>query len=190
MTFRPVEALRGGKILRWRPAEGEGLEHAVVTMESADLRVRGMVIGGDASRSWAVFYDLVLTPTFRTRSLRMSAADGRQLDLSSPEPGRWQDGEGRPAPALTGCVDVDLAGTPLTNTLPIRREPWSAGDRRTLSMVYIPFDSMIPTVDRQIYTCIHGRSFRYEAADGSFEAELDVDEDGFVTDYPGLFSRI
>ena len=43
--------------------------------------------------------------------------------------------------------------------------------------------------DRQIYTRLDEHRFRYEAADGSFTAEIAIDEDGFVTEYPGLFTR-
>jgi hypothetical protein len=35
-----------------------------------------------------------------------------------------------------------------------------------------------------------GHSVRWRAADGSFTAELPVDEDGLVMDYPCLFQRL
>jgi hypothetical protein len=35
-----------------------------------------------------------------------------------------------------------------------------------------------------------GRLYRYEAVDRSFTADLTVDEDGLVTEYPGLFVRV
>jgi hypothetical protein len=57
-------------------------------------------------------------------------------------------------------------------------------------MLYIPFDDFVPRLDRQIYTCLAPRLFRYQAAERSFEAELPVDEDGLVVDYPSLFERI
>ena len=58
-------------------------------------------------------------------------------------------------------------------------------------MLYVPFDSFVPIVDRQIYSVLEGgRRFRYEAADRSFEAVLPVDSDGLVLDYPGFFERV
>ena len=60
-----------------------------------------------------------------------------------------------------------------------------------LRMVYVPFDTFEPIVDGQTYTCIEpGRRFLYEAADRSFSAELSIDGDGLVTDYPSLFERM
>jgi uncharacterized protein len=46
-------------------------------------------------------------------------------------------------------------------------------------------------VDEQRYTCLKRHSlYRYEAVDRSFSADLPVDPDGLVTDYPGLFERV
>ena len=33
-------------------------------------------------------------------------------------------------------------------------------------------------------------AFRYEAVDGSFAADITVDADGLVVDYPSLFVRV
>ncbi len=58
-------------------------------------------------------------------------------------------------------------------------------------MAYVPFDTFKPVVDEQRYRCLEqDRLYRYEAVDRSFTADLTVDEDGLVTDYPGLFTRI
>jgi len=43
-------------------------------------------------------------------------------------------------------------------------------------------------VSEQRYTCLERGLYRFEA--GRFEAELPVDADGLVLDYPGLFRRI
>jgi len=59
-----------------------------------------------------------------------------------------------------------------------------------LRMLYVPFDTFEPFPDGQRYTMLTPRLFRYEACDRSFEAELPVDEDGIVTDYPTLFRRL
>jgi hypothetical protein len=58
-------------------------------------------------------------------------------------------------------------------------------------MVYVPFDTFTPIVDEQRYTCLKRRSlYRYEAVDRSFSADLPVNPDGLVTDYPGMFERV
>jgi hypothetical protein len=43
----------------------------------------------------------------------------------------------------------------------------------------------------QRYTALEpGALYRFESPDSGFTAELPVDEDGFVLDYPGLFRRL
>jgi uncharacterized protein len=60
-----------------------------------------------------------------------------------------------------------------------------------LKMLYVPFDTFKPIVDEQRYRCLARRSlYRYEAVDRSFSADLPVDPDGLVTDYPGMFERV
>ena len=75
--------------------------------------------------------------------------------------GHWADGSGAELPDLAGCVDVDIAVTPFTNTLPIRRLPWQPGRARDLLMVYL-----------------------------AVRRDLKVDAEGLVIDYPGFWRRV
>jgi hypothetical protein len=118
-------------------------------------------------------------------------AAGTSLHGHAREPGRWTDEQDNPLPEFDGCIDIDISATPFTNTLPIRRLPWHAGQSRDLEMLYIPFETLKPRRDRQRYTCLEpGRRFRYEGLIDGFTAEITVDEDGLVVDYPGLFQRL
>ena len=57
-------------------------------------------------------------------------------------------------------------------------------------MLYVPFDTLEAFPDGQRYTALEDdRLYRYEAIDRSFSADLPVDEDGIVLDYPSLFRR-
>jgi uncharacterized protein len=44
--------------------------------------------------------------------------------------------------------------------------------------------------DGQRYTHLSERLIRYEALDGSFAADIAVDQDGIVVDYPGIARRV
>ena len=58
-------------------------------------------------------------------------------------------------------------------------------------MLSVRFDSFAPGRDGQRYTCLEeSRLYRYEASDRSFTANILVDEDGLVTNYPPLFTRV
>lgn len=190
MSFRPIDALYRGRSLRWRPLEGEGIEHLTLTATANVVRAHAVVIGERGGTPYGATYQVVLDPDFATRAFAITTTDGRTLALTKGEDGRWHDNARRTLAALDGCIDIDLAGTPFTNTLPIRRGDWKQGESRTFSMLYVPFDTFEPRVDRQVYTCLNDRLFRYEAAERDFAADLPVDEDGLVTDYPTLFKRV
>ncbi|MFD1704242.1 putative glycolipid-binding domain-containing protein [Methylopila henanensis] len=186
-SFLPARPLTA----RWRSLEGDGLDHVVVAPEDGRVVFRGAVIGARGGAPYGVYYRIDCDAGWRVRELALGSVDGRGLHLVSDGRGHWANGVGEPLPQFDGCLDVDLAGTPLTNTLPIRRRAWTPGETAELRMVYVPFDSYVPAVDGQIYTCLEpGRRFHYQAADRSFEAVLSIDSDGLVTDYPGLFTRV
>ena len=180
------------RLLRWRPVEGEGLEQLEFGPEEGELVARGVVIGEREGRSFGVDFTIVCDETFAVRELHLGTTSGHALYLQSNGAGSWRNHDDRPLPEFDGCIDVDLAGSPSTNTLPIRRIDWAAqpGGRAEITTLYVPFDSFAPTTDRQIYTRLGADRFRYEAADGSFTADITTDEDGFVNDYPGLFIRL
>ena len=97
---------------------------------------------------------------------------------------------------LQGCLDVDISATPFTNTLPIRRLALQPGSTATLIMAYIAAPQMRLRVAQQRYTCLDATStggrYRFESLTQgavSFTAELPVDGDGLVLDYPNLFRR-
>ncbi|MCF3638396.1 putative glycolipid-binding domain-containing protein [Rhizobium sp. TRM95111] len=186
--FRPLSL----KTVRWRPLQGEGLEHLTVRTVDGGVRAEGVAIGERDAASYGVSYRIDCDSGWRVRSLLLKDTTGRQLALASDGDGHWRSPDGTPRPEFDGCIDIDLSGSPFTNTLPIRRlnlDP-SQGTAR-LRMLYIPFDTLEPVVDGQLYTClVPARRYLYEAEDGAFRAELPVDEDGLVTDYPTLCQRL
>jgi len=104
---------------------------------------------------------------------------------------------GKPLPSLKGCLDVDIAVTPFTNTLPIRRLALPPSASATLRMTYITVPDLQVAVTEQRYTCLEATSFggryRFESLEQgvtSFTAELPVGQDGLVLHYPELFRRV
>lgn len=182
--------------VRWRPLEGEGLEHLTLTStdttDGAVIRAVGVLIGSRGGTPYGVRYRIDCDAGWIVRKLMVDTTDGRSLHLRSDHPGEWMTARGLALPEFDGCIDIDLAGTPFTNTLPIRRLGLDRkADTVRLKMLYVPFDTFEPVVDGQHYTCLEDfRLYRYEAEDRSFAADLPVDEDGLVIDYPTLFQRL
>jgi hypothetical protein len=180
------------RTLRWRPCSGIGLEHAEVTEADGGVRANSVIIGEHEGVGYGARYELTCDASWRTRSLVVECTDGRRLRIDGDGGGRWTDVNGNRLSQLDGCIDVDLSASPLTNTLPVRRRglnPFMG--TVAFRMVFVPFDTLEPFADGQLYTALddEGR-FRYQAEDGTFEAELSVDEDGFVISYPPLYERV
>ncbi|MEK1927285.1 MAG: putative glycolipid-binding domain-containing protein [Rhizobium giardinii] len=178
---------------RWRPLEGEGLEHLTLSpVDGVGIRATSVLIGERGGRPYGVRYVIDCDPQWTVLAFTIETTEGQRLSLTSDARGHWRDADGTALTAFDGCIDIDLAGTPFTNTLPIRRLGLTPKDGTVkFTMLYVPFDTFEPFPDGQNYTCLaQDRLYRYEAEDRSFIAELPVDEDGLVTDYPTLFLRL
>ena len=186
-VFRPLSPVAA----RWRLEDGSGLEHLDLKPSGDTIVADGVIIGNRGGAPYGVRYHVVCDSGWATLSLDLEATDGRGVHLLSDGSGHWSDSTGRRDPQFDGCIDIDLAGSPFTNSLPIRRRDLSPGQGAVeFRMLYVPFQSFAPTVDEQRYRCLKPGLYRYEAVDRSFAAELTVDEDGLVIDYPTLFHRI
>jgi hypothetical protein len=101
---------------------------------------------------------------------------------------------GRPLgvlPHLQGAIDVDLSASPFTNTLPIRRLDLPQGRSAEIQVAYVLFPDLSVALDPQRCTCLEpNRRYRYESLDSDFVREIEVDSEGLVMAYPGLFRRI
>lgn len=169
---------------RWRGRDLSSIEHCHVIANGRDTRIRGAVVGPD----FGLFYRIRLDENGHARTLKIERADGRALELFCDGGGGWSDDRAEPIAGLRGCTDVDIWPTPMTNSLPIWRGNWQPGQSQKFAMVWIDATTMAVQRNEQIYTQLDNTHFRFQSA--NFEAVLQVDEDGVVVDYPGLFERI
>jgi hypothetical protein len=154
-------------------------------------------VTGDSNGSpFGLSYQLILNPDWSFLSLFLAVvAIGAPHSVLRRQRDSWEDmtkeqGE-RKLPELVGCIDIDLSFTPFTNTLPIRRLNIAAGEAREIEVAHIEPPAFRPRPVPQRYTCIEPmKRYLFESLDSDFSAELEVDEDGLVLDYPGLFRRL
>lgn len=175
--------------IRWRSLEHGGLEQLRIYEWPEAYRIRSAVIGQVGEERHGVHYEMSVTPGWVFESILLQRTDGVMSVLRRGSDEQWFDMHAEDLPELRGCTDIDFEMTPFTNTLPIRRAPLAIGETRRFRMAYIPADTLEPFATEQIYTRLGERLYRFETADGSFSADISVDENGFVTDYPGLFER-
>jgi uncharacterized protein len=177
--------------IRWRSLVHGGLEEFRINEWDDSIKVRSAIVGQAGDTRHGVFYEVSLTPDWLFESVLLQRTDGVMSVLSRSRSGEWFDSQVDELPDLRGCIDIDFEMTPFTNTLPIRRAPLAIGESKRFKMAYIPADTMEPFADEQTYTRLSERVYRFENGEGDdyFTADITVDEDGLVVDYPGLFER-
>ncbi len=181
------------RIVMWAATAWPGVEHLEIRETADGVAIDGLVVAHVDGEPVRLHYSIRCDADWVTRRLEVRRLrDGPGLLFESDGMGGWTDGSGAELPELAGCIDVDITVTPFTNTLPIRRLGWRAGQARDLLMVYVLVPEMTIQPARQRYTCLErgadGSVFRYES--GTFRRDLRIDPDGLVMDYPGFWRRI
>jgi len=178
-------------IARWSDWSGALTEHLVLR-RTLDCIIGEGVVVSSADEAFAARYRIVCDPGWRARTVEVDLIGSeRQLCLTCRGDGLWFNAESEVQPQLNGAVDVDLSATPFTNTLPIRRLGLNPGESAEIAAVYVRLPELTVETDLQRYTClVAGRRYRYESLDNDFMREIETDDNGLVTLYPGLFRRI
>jgi hypothetical protein len=169
----------------WRGLEYDGLER--LRLEEGGM-VRASSVVDSARGRYA--YELTAERNWTFRRLQLEALAGeRTLTIAFDGKGGWEvDGVQRLD--LSDAIDIDLAITPFTNSLPIRRLDLAIDDEADITVAYVSFPDLEVTVDEQRYTRLDEDLYLYESLDSDFSREIQVDLDGLVVDYPGLFERL
>ena len=168
----------------WRRSdEVETDELCTLTIRDSGLSLVGTVLGAEGGLPIRVEYRVLadragLTTAVHVRDLR--GFETRTMTLERDAKDRWTV-DGAVVPALKGCTDIDLACSPSTNTLPIRRLRLGIGASHSIKAAWIRFPELVVVKAAQTYTKLDEFTYRY--ASGTFEAELTVDEDGLVAAY-------
>lgn len=126
--------------------------------------------------------------THRVQVERTIGSDVKTLGLTVESRGVWHS-SGQELPGVRGCDDVDLAVTPATNTLPIRRLNLQVGSSESVIPAWVKFPDLTVEPLSQRYTRLAKDTYRYESNTG-FSAEIVIDDLGLVTSYSGGWERI
>ncbi|GEO16798.1 putative glycolipid-binding domain-containing protein [Microvirga aerophila] len=187
MTFRTPKT----RTVRWMAWDGceEGVEHLDIRSDGGVLVATGVVVAA-GERSFGLTYRLVIDDTWYVREAHLQTTSGHNLHLESDGRGAWRE-SGEARADLRDCTDIDIEATPFTNTLPIRRLGLRQDERAAIRPVYVRVPALTAEPGRQRYTALTpGALYRFESLDSLFRADLPVDPEGLVLDYPGLFRRI
>jgi hypothetical protein len=201
----------GSRLVRelvWRRIDVPGLEHFQLWDTAAGPRLAGTMILVQDGAPCRLKYAVACAPDWTSRGVHVALTQGagtRHVKLTADDRQRWWrsveevprtgDGSLRQAPPpaevpeVAGCFDLDLAFTPATNVLPLRRLGLAAGESRETTAAWLRFPGLAVEPLPQRYTRLDERRVRYESRGGAFTAELEVDELGLVVRYPPLWER-
>lgn len=172
----------------------EAVEVTGVEAAADGTRLRGTVTGVEDGAPWALGYDITVDPDWCTRRAEVRSllpGDRSRVVLLRGADGRWQV-DGRDRPDLGDCVDVDLEGSAMTNTLPVHR--LDLAERTPAPAAYVRLDLSVHRLE-QWYgpTTPAGDGSVLVAYDApEFDARFDLRHDaaGLVLDYPFLATRL
>ena len=178
----------------WQAEDGIGQEHLTLSDRNGVIVADSFAIAQPGARPVRVRYQVVCDANWATRGVAITTETGlgspTVIELRSDGNGHWTNSDGSPLPHLDGCLDVDITTTPFTNTLPIRRLGLQPGDGETVHVAWIDVEALKIVAEEQVYTGIEPGVVRFEAPASDFHRDLEVDRDGLVRNYPGLFTRI
>lgn len=175
----------------WSGREYYSLENCLVDSTPNGLIVNSTIIGYYNNKIYRVEYLVKTNELYETVYLDVKSLHDnkiQQLKLNGDGKGNWTS-NGKISEQFTGCIDVDIPLTPFTNTLPIKRLALNKGQSQEIKVIYFDIlEASIKAVNQK-YTCLSKTSYHYENVPNDFEATIQVDDLGFVVDYPTLFSR-
>jgi hypothetical protein len=151
---------------------------------SADgIVASGTQLGADP-HPYRASYELDARGDWITRRLEVAVPGLGSLDLRHDGAGRW---DGRPE--LDGALDCDLAFSPLTNLMPIRRHALHERPGTVdFAMAWVSLPDLAVHRSLQRYEHLRPGLVRFRSDD--FVADLELDADGLVVVYPQLARRV
>jgi len=185
----------GARLLRellWRRLDVPGIEYFRLWDSARGPRLAGTVIFAHDGSPVRLKYGVACAPDWTTRGVHVVLTQGavtRHLKLVVGEDRRWWRG-GEEIAAVAGCLDVDLSFTPATNLLPLRRLGLAPGGSGDLTAAWVRFPGLDVEPLAQRYTRLDERRLRYESRDGTFTADLELDDLGLVVRYPPLWEQV
>ncbi len=180
------------RVVVWKNLLLDGRDYCSLWHTAEGWLLKGTVIGVlKDHRPMLASYEIYCDENWLTHRVhveRTIGSDTKMLDLSVESRGVWRS-SGQALPTVAGCDDVDLALTPATNSLPIRRLNLQIGSSASVIAAWVKFPDLSVEPLSQRYTRTGKDTYRYESNTG-FSAEITVDDLGLVTSYPGGWERI
>ena len=191
--MQPAKDRRKAPVTRlWKMLQGTGLERFELQETADRWSLRGTILHLHENQPIEVRYSIECDSGWHTLNAGVAVREGnREGSLRIKSDGKRWTANGDPQPQLDGCIDIDLGWSPSTNTLPIRRLNLKNGAASgPIVAAWVKFPELVLEPLAQEYHRVSDRSYRYSSRNGTFTANLLVDEHGLIAEYEGFWSRV
>lgn len=174
----------------WSGIEYYSLENCIINSNKNGTIVNSTILGLYNEKIYRVDYIIKLDQLWQTYYCLVKFQSDNEIknfELTNDR-NKWLL-NGKYRPEFDSCIDVDIPLTPFTNSLPINRLKLSQNQEKEIDIIYI--DLLADNIKhvKQKYWKISSEYYKYGNIPNDFEAEIKVDDAGFVIDYPKLFTR-
>lgn len=151
----------------------------------------GLIGGGIIqANNCGVRYKIIMDLSWKVLqvSIEMLSSPGLSFQLIRGLGNSWFNESGRELKALQGAEEIDISLTPFTNTIVMRK--MSFQHTKTVQVILISIPELCFKVVDQKYTIMDRETVKYENFSTNFSSLLNVDDLGFVVNYPGMFNSL
>jgi hypothetical protein len=175
----------------WRRLDQPGHDAARLVFHEPFWQLSGMAVFGHEGLPCRFEYAVVCDAAWRTLHAGVVGWMGsRRVRVNVvASAGRGWHLNGGLRPELADCLDVDLAFTPATNLLPIRRLTLRTGQKAAVRAAWLTFPELALQSLDQTYHRTGDMTYHYESGGGAFATDLEVSAAGFVIRYPGQWEQ-
>lgn len=172
----------------WRRLDVDGTDTCTLLRTEGGWTLKGradFAHDGDRAR---LLYRVDCASDWSTRGAEISGSVGSMPVLHRVVRERGWSLDGAKAQGLDTLVDIDFGFTPATNFLLMRRLSFPPGDSVEVSVAWFDVGEQALTKLPQRYTRRGAHEFWYESPTVGYAARVTLADNGFVRDYPGLWT--
>ena len=175
-------------IARWQALDRAGDDTCRLARSAEGWLMVGHARFSDAGGHAAIDYVIRLDDAWQSLGADIAGLHGgRQVRIALDRAdGAWRL-DGQVVAGLGAAYDLDLAFTPATNLMPLRRMIDSGAQTMRTRAAWLRYPEIALQPLDQLYTRQPDGTVLYEAAQSGYVTTLTADSSGFVTDYPGLW---
>jgi len=175
----------------WRRLDRPGHEAARLVFHAPLWQLTGTAVFSEEGQPCRLEYRVVCDSLWHTLHAQVDGWHGSRrtkCEVRVDSHRGWYLND-QPRPAVEGSTDLDLAFSPATNLLAIRRMALGLGSSASVRAAWLTFPELTLEPLEQAYRRTGPTTYRYEAPGHGFAADLEVNAAGFIVRYPGLWEE-